>query len=238
MNILAFLLLVFFSLNGLAQVPCSSASVSFQEGTKKSYLDLAKVLDEGLRPLYFEKYHINEFLREASEKAPQQKQALEESLNKNLLNIKPKTPKSLVGMDVKKNGAFEADLNLAISQVFTQVGNEIPAIKTIADNSVVKLGMNANVDPTGGQVGQKKNLSIETAGNPEVHSGLTYSTCDKSSRVMNLGSKSGCPYEKRLDSNFETKVVENLYVGGKLSTSGPEIKVTKPDGYLFFRLDY
>lgn len=196
MNFFAFSLLIFFSVNGLAQAPCSSAATSVQEGTKKSYLDLAKVLDEGIRPLYFEKYHINEFLREASEKEPKQRQALEESLNRNLLNMKPNSPNSLVGMDMKENGALEANLSLAISQVLTQVGKEIPAIKTIADNYVVKLGMNANVDPKGGQVGQKKDLSIETTENAGVRSNLTYSTCNKSGRVVNLGSKSGCPYEK------------------------------------------
>jgi hypothetical protein len=116
---------------------CSSGAKSSHETIKKNYLDLAIVIDESLKPLYNKKYRIQEFLTEAVVKAPQNQKDIEESLNRNLKNL----------LEDKTNEDSETDIIYAISQVFTKVGEDIPAVKEIADNYSLKLRLNANADP-------------------------------------------------------------------------------------------
>lgn len=177
---------------------CSSGAKSSHESVKKNHLDLAIVIDESLKPLYNKKYRIQEFLTEAVAKAPQNQEAIEESLNRNLKNL----------LDGKTNEDSETDIIHAISQVFTKVGKDIPAVKEIADNYSLKLRLNANAESKEGQAGQEKSSSNE-----------------------NNDSKGPGRFEMKVDDNL------SVGADGGVSPESQGTP-SKPEGYVFFRLKY
>lgn len=223
------------------QVGCDcSVTGSQNEKNKDNYLDLAKVVDEGVKPVYFEKYNIRAFLDEAIAKEPKKKEAIEESLNRNLMNLQPHEPVKLVEAGVK-NGTTEGEVKVAVSQVLASVGKDIPAVKEIADKYIVRLHVNTNVDSHGARLGQTKSLSLEPAlvkGEAQEFKGnLTYSQCDQQG-TLEIGLKTGCAYKQKLFGDLQMKVMDNVYTGANFSSVNFEATSRGYEGYAFIKVKF
>lgn len=190
---------------------------SQSEANKRNYSDIAKFVDQA-RPSYFKKYHIREFLDEAIAKDPQKRGAIEDSLNKNLVNLPLQEPLDLVGARIK-NGSTEAEVNIAISNLLAAIGKDVPAVRDIAEKYVVRLHANASMNDKGAQMGQMKSVSIGSK-NQAVNGNLSYSVCDKKSN-LDFGFKMGCPYEKKVFGDFQYEVGD-AYTGVSFSSTNSE----------------
>ncbi len=205
---------------------------------KNNMVDIAKLIDRVTYLEYYKKYHIDQFLLEVFEKAPDLIVNVDEAIQKLFSGVKPPAQESLVGVNANAT-ATGGDVAISLLQVLASVGNSVPEVKAIADAYVVRLKIDGRSEEKGMEFGQQKAISVETnklAGS-NFNMGLSYAACGKGSAILSFGAQFGCSFEDKVSATFEERLRHGVYLGGGLSDSNFLGNIL-PEGNLYFRVEF
>lgn len=209
------------------------------EDKKKAILELDKIIKNGLKPPYYERYGISEFfenfLEDGIEQENDKQAAIVKSLNQHLATVPDSLILKMIEMDMK-NGGNGSEIKLVISQLLSAVGNDVPAIRNLAERYKLKVNVNTHVDDNGAQLGQLKTISLES--DKFLFSGtkgaVTYARCNVDNRIMDLGSKATCAFTNKMTGNIKVKIADGVFTGGNFSTS----EFNTPEGGFFMQYEF
>lgn len=159
---------------------------------RKSLEAMARVIDKASKPTYYWKYHIDKFMEEVVEKSPQSQVQVEETIAKLLSNIPEQTRENIANISYDKK-ASRGSADVVLTQILSDLARQVPGVQKIVDAYVVKLQFNGQATDNGLVVGQQKTISFETnKSRHSYHMGVSYSFCNDSTTILNMGVKSTC----------------------------------------------
>ncbi|MGZ3773433.1 MAG: hypothetical protein ACXVCN_06955 [Bdellovibrio sp.] len=218
------------------QEDCNCSLNSNTRKGKQNYLEIAQSIDASLQPIWYDKYHVKDFLLDQAAKQTAHQQEITDNLNKNFSNLNPEQKEKLIELEMTKN-TTTGEFVVHVDKIVKVAGKNTSAIKKAAEKYNVTMKIKGNVDTQGAQIGQETSVTISSKNpsNTGAQSALTLSKCNKDERVLNLGSTAGCDFSEK--TSFETKVLNGIMNGVSAGANVNSFSL-KPEGNVFIRVQW